>query len=243
MSTDGVPVHIESWGHQPASTFSKSFPSDRLFKVATVREPTERFFSAYNFVREGGVNHPDQKAVGQARQWKPFLQRFDTFEDFFKDKEAVRTIRQPGSKGHTHFRELGYWVNTANTTSALSGKTGTAAIPATLDVDFIIRQDHLYDDLSALATLLRLPTAFVGKEVTQYNVTGTKSSLPLRVRRQVDAFLKPDKDLYTSITSSRALQTMHQAATTKLDRLFEDAQTLHIALNPNVSSHFWHMMM
>ena len=243
MSTDGVPVHIESWGHQPASTFSKSFPSDRLFKVATVREPTERFFSAYNFVREGGVNHPDQKAVGQARQWQPFLQQFGTFEDFFEDKEAVRTIRQPGSKGHTHFREFGYWVNTANTTSALSGKTGTSAIPATLDVDFIIRQDHLYEDLSALATLLRLPTAFVGKEVSQYNVTGTKSSLPLRVRRQVDAFLKPDKDLYTSITSSRTLKTMHQAATTKLDRLFEDAQTLHIALNPNVSSHFWHMMM
>lgn len=178
----GVPVHIIARGHSTASSFP---PRGRnVFKMATIREPIERFISAYNFVREGGKNHPNQGAVQQARNWAPFLQKYDTIDAFLKDKKAVQTIMHPKT-GHTHFDHLSRWVNNHNNEP---------------DIDFYIRQTHVDQDFRAFCDTFNLQIA--DDTVQPFNVTGTKSKRTPHTVREIKRILQEDIRLYDSILRS-----------------------------------------
>lgn len=180
----GVPVHIIARGHSTASSFP---PRGRnVFKMATIREPIERFISAYNFVREGGKNHPNQGAVQQARNWAPFLQKYDTIDAFLDDKKAVQTIMHPKT-GHTHFDHLSRWVS----------KSKSKNEP---DIDFYIRQTHVDQDFRAFCDTFDLQIA--DGTVQPFNVTGTKSRRTPHTVREIKRILHEDIRLYDSILRS-----------------------------------------
>jgi hypothetical protein len=172
-------VRIIARGHCPARRFPPRSPN--VFKVATIREPVERFISAYNFVREGGINHPDQGAVQQARDWSPFLQKFGSIDAFVNDKAALKTIMSPRT-GHTHFDHLMPWVCAPN---------------GEVDVDLVIRQGHVSADFRAMCDILdiHLSTPSVSKR----NVTGSRSKVSDATTQALKRLLREDIQLYTKL--------------------------------------------
>jgi hypothetical protein len=204
---DGTIVHIVARGHTDAA----GFPKD-AFKFATIREPLSRFMSAYSFVREGGRNHPNQKAVGQARKWAPFLLQFDTFAKFMQSTDAISTIMDP-LHGHTHFHHLEPWV-------CSSGE---------LNVDFVIRQNSVESDFEALCSMLRLE----GLRIPQnHNKTGKKFNLHESDRPDLQKIFRDDIRLYDKIMS--AYDDITAKAKAKLANLFGE---LEAATEPRHSSH------
>jgi hypothetical protein len=193
-TTEGQRVRIIAKGHSRADQFPPR--ARNVFKIATVREPVERFISAFNFVREGGINHPNQGAVQQARNWAPRLQRHKTIGAFLRDTAAVAAIMAPGS-GHTHFDHLMPWVTDA------AGR---------LDVDFVIRQTHVDADFGSLCELFRL--RLKAGTVRPFNVTGRKPPITAETRAVLADLLEDDIALYGRIVSS--IDRMRDATRTKL---------------------------
>ena len=201
----GVPVHIIARGHSTAASFP---PRGRnVFKMATIREPIERFISAYNFVREGGKNHPNQGAVQQARNWAPFLQKYDTIDAFLTDKKAVQTIMHPKT-GHTHFDHLPRWV---------VSKSNRNNEP---DIDFYIRQTHVDQDFRAFCDTFDLQIA--DGTVQPFNVTGTKSKRTPHTVREIKRILHDDIRLYESIL--RSIDSTHQTTRRKMEQLYKTCE-------------------
>lgn len=178
----GRRVRFIARGHCPASKFPTRGPN--VFKVATLREPVERFISAFNFVREGGVNHPNQGAVQQARNWAPFLQKHESIEDFLKHPKDLRTIMAPNT-GHTHFGHLMSWLTNSR---------------HELDIDFYIRQEHVHEDFATLFNTLDIPLS--RQQVDKWNVTRTKPPVKPNVRKRLMELLAEDINLYKKILST-----------------------------------------
>jgi hypothetical protein len=213
---NGTHVHIISRGHTSAS----QFPANAL-KVATVREPVERLLSAFSFVHEGGSNHPNQRAVQQARRWQPFLQEFKTFSAFLQDRKAVERIMDPND-GHTHFHALRPWLATGQK----------------LDVDVTIRQTHLTEDFKQLLGILQLeaPLSLLKKQpkqqkandagvVPKYNVTSKRFKLDLTEgssdAEQVQRLLSDDIELYNMLIDPVDRQRRERQARNKVARAFK----------------------
>lgn len=192
---DGNTVHFIAKGHCPAFRF----PTGAL-KVATIRDPVDRFLSAYRFVREGGSQHPNQGAVGQARAWAPALQRYKTFAAFWKDKPFVTELMGP--KGHTHFRPLDYWV-TSDRSRKESAYWKTPQPPRTLDVDFVIRQTHVDEDFRRLCECLNIDAPDV--PIAKFNVTGDQSGISAALRKQVATTFATDVTLYERLVEAHIL--------------------------------------
>ena len=208
---DGVVIHFIARGHCRVRDFPRpARGGPRALKVATIREPVERFVSAFNFVREGGKHHPNQGAVGQARRWQKDLAPYDTFDAFFADKRFVRRVMGP--RGHTHFTHLMDWVQRPQPGQHASGKhtrrrrgrrgqrtsARSGRAPLVTDVDFVIRQTAVDADFARLCALLRidLPASYT---IKPFNVTGTKSPVSPEVRPAVEALLKADIRLYHTL--------------------------------------------
>lgn len=209
---DGVVIHFIARGHCPVRDFPRrpARGGPQPLKVATIREPVERFVSAFNFVREGGKHHPNQGAVGQARRWQKALAPYNTFDAFFADKPFVRRIMGP--RGHTHFTHLMDWVQrpqpgqhaSSKRTRRRPGRRGkrtsarSDSAPLVTDVDFVIRQTAVDADFARLCALLRidLPASYT---IKPFNVTGTKSPVSPEVRPAVEALLKADIRLYHTL--------------------------------------------
>jgi hypothetical protein len=223
---DGKTVHIIARGHAYSSDFPRS-----AFKVATIREPVERFLSAFSFVREAGINHPHQQAVSQAREWSPFLQKFGSVAEFLKDQAAVKTIMHPTS-GHTHFHHLRSWIMDPQTKA--------------LNVDFIIRQTNVNEDFARLCSLLQLE---VSQNVAPFNVTGKKFEVTKEDRLTIEQLLADDIQIYNDVSAT--LDSLHSSAEQKIAALLGSSGSsisntgheLHIEATANVSQHFWHFMM
>ena len=203
-------MRIIANGHSASSSFKHTGPN--VFKIATIREPIQRFISAYNFVREGGKNHPNQGAVQQARNWAPYLQKYKTIDEFLSDKEAVKYIMSP-QKGHTHFDHLMKWIN---------GKNGKP------DIDLYIRQTHVNEDFKTLCDIFDLDIK--KGSVKPFNVTLGKSELTKNTMKDIGSLLKEDivlyhqclKDIPSSIKNTKqrlkiclAVQNRHKTKTSK----------------------------
>ena len=184
----GTTVRILARGHCPTSQFPPR--ARNVFKMATIREPVDRFISAYNFVREGGKNHPNQGAVQQARNWAPFLQKYDTIDAFLNDKKAVQTIMHPKT-GHTHFDHLMRWIHDHH------GKP---------DIDFFIRQTHVNADFKAFCDTFGLQLA--DGTIKPFNVTGEKSKETKTTRKRIAMLLQRDIEVYNHIL--RSLSKTHR---------------------------------
>ena len=184
----GAKVRIASGGHSTVRDFAPA-----AFKFALVRHPVERFLSAFNFVREGGANHPLKGKVPQAQRWQPFLAKFGGLSEFLADADAVRTITHPHS-GHTHFWSLRHWVCSSSFSSGGGGGGGGGGGDDAAGIDFFIRQEHLEHDFARLCKLLRLspPPA----EIPKFNVTGSRATVSAGDRHRLEVLLRDDIELY-----------------------------------------------
>lgn len=174
----GIKVRIIAHGHSTTSSFKHTGPN--VFRIATIREPVQRFMSAYNFIREGGKNHPNQGAVQQARNWAPYLQKFKTIDAFLADKDAVKYIMSPKT-GHTHFDHLMKWINNKH------GQT---------DMDLFIRQTHVNEDFQTLCNIFDLDMK--DGTVEPFNVTLGKSKITTTTKKQISVLLQEDIVLYNT---------------------------------------------
>eukprot|EP00937_MAST-01D_sp_MAST-1D-sp2_P001901 g1901.t1 len=214
---DGTMLRIESRGHTEASRFPPG-----VFKFACVRHPYERFASAFSFVREGGRNHPLQGAVGQARKWQGFLGRFDSFGAFLRDGDAVRAITAPRG-GHTHFLPLRRWICSPR---------------GELDVDFVVRQEHLDEDFACLCSMLGLelevpggggaaagagdgPAPAQSLALPKYNCTGSRYQVGDEDRPFLRQLLGEDVKLYEGVVAQA--HSLRASASRKLLQLFGTA--------------------
>jgi len=182
--------------------------------MATIREPIERFISAYNFVREEGKNHPNQGAVQQARNWAPFLQKYDTIDTFLDDRTAVQTIMHP-TNGHTHFDHLMRWVS--NHRNHRKSKSKSQNEP---DIDFYIRQTHVHEDFRAFCDTFDLRIS--DGTVQPFNVTGAKSKRTPHTTREIKRLLTEDIRLYESIL--RTLDDTHRTTLRKVEQLYKTCE-------------------
>lgn len=195
----GMPVHIIARGHSEASSFPPR--ARNVFKLATIREPVERFISAYNFVREGGKNHPNQGAVQQARDWAPFLQKYKTIDAFLKDAPAVQTIMDT-RHGHTHFDHLSRWLNTSHGHS---------------DIDVYIRQTDVANDVRTFCNMFHLH--LTDRTIHNFNVTGEKSKRTPYTCRKIKELLHDDIQLYQNIIDT--ITNTHRRTERKVHKLFK----------------------
>jgi hypothetical protein len=202
----GAKVQISSGGHSTA----RDFPGG-AFKFALIRHPVDRFLSAFDFVREGGKNHPLKGKVPQAQRWQPFLERFGSLSEFLRDGEAVRTITDPAS-GHTHFWSLRHWLCSS------AGGGGSCD-----GVDCFIRQEHLEEDFGRLCRLLRLRAPPVS--IPKFNVTGSRAAVSGEDRRQLEHMLRDDIALYERLLArcgeGSGAARAWAAAEAKINRQFE----------------------
>lgn len=199
----GIPVHIIARGHSEASSFPPR--ARNVFKLATIRQPVERFVSAYNFVREGGKNHPNQGAVQQARNWAPFLQKYKTIDAFLRDTKAVKAIMNP-KNGHTHFDLLTRWLNTQ---------------PGIPDIDVYIRQTDVQTDLRAFCEIFDLDV--VDSTIHAFNVTGEKSKRTAFTDRTLTKLLDTDVQLHNSILDT--FQSIHRQCKQKVQKMYSNKNT------------------
>lgn len=243
----GVKVRIIANGHSVSSSFNHRGPN--VFKIATIREPIQRFISAYNFVREGGKNHPNQGAVQQARNWAPYLQKYKTIDEFLSDEDAVRYIMD-AKTGHTHFDHLMRWIRASN------GKP---------DIGIYIRQTHVNEDFKTMCDIFDLDI----KEgsVKPFNVTLGKSKITKTTDKKLVKLLHEDIILYNQClqdipsliekTQQRVKTFLHQRAermnttsphrvsakTTAPSTAKNTEKVIYIKAHEGVSNHFWHFMM
>ena len=260
----GIKVRIIANGHSASSSFTHSGPN--VFKLAIIREPVQRFISAYNFVREGGKNHPNQDAVQQARKWAPYLQKYKTIDAFLTDESAVKYIMNPRT-GHTHFEHLAKWIN---------GRGGTP------DIDLYLRQTHVNEDFQTFCDTFDLDLNATSA-VEPFNVTLGKSKLTSQTNARIAKLLTEDSVLYATCvrdlpslvqntrdrfntfveqqrlvrtrrgsrrrsTVSRTIRPASAKANANANakqarRSDADAKVLHIRPPSGVSNHFWHFMM
>lgn len=103
---------------------------NKFFKIAFVRNPWSRVFSAYNFLKVGGINDIDRKFS------EMYLSDCADFEDF-----VSRVLPQKEVQGYTHFIPQHKWVCNNR------GK---------IIVDFIGRYENLSNDFDEIKRILNI---------------------------------------------------------------------------------------
>ncbi|WP_281753093.1 sulfotransferase family 2 domain-containing protein [Neptunitalea chrysea] len=132
----GVSMHYslyetDSYGHIPLKDYYKLFGKrevKKCFKFCFVRDPYERLYSAYSYLKKGGRGCPiDLK-------YKEYLTPIEDFEDFVLNYLDRREIREM-----EHFRSQTFY---------LVNKRGK------LNIDFIGRYESIEQDFGRLCELL-----------------------------------------------------------------------------------------
>ncbi len=159
-------------GHLTAQEYRKVFGKrlfDRYFKFAIARNPWDRVFSAYRFLRAGGMGDED-------RQWADrHLSRFDSFGDFVRrglDREEIRNA--------LHFRPQCDFVCEPDATTLMVDYIGYLE---TLDQDF----QTICGRLGITATLPRLNVSGENRYLAQYDAE-TRAIVARRYHRDIELF-------------------------------------------------------
>lgn len=144
-------------GHIPATRFQAADPDrfERAFKFAFVRDPVDRLFSSFNYLRTaiGLNNSPD---VRWSETYLADYQGFDDFLDALQNPSVRRRIMS-----WPHFRPMHCWLCRPGDTVPL--------------VDFLGRFESLSEDVVSLAATLgvsvglphtRKPQNYLEKKIT-----------------------------------------------------------------------------
>lgn len=135
-------------GHAPLADYQIIFSREEYqgyFKFSFVRNPWDRVFSAYNFLKSGGANEFD-------RQWAHYIARYETFDDFIR-----RGLRTPRMRRKLHFLPQGRFLN----------------VPFNPEdsVDFLGYFENIQQDFETIKRRLNLPHNPVLKHVNRTEAT------------------------------------------------------------------------
>jgi len=98
-------LNINAVGHMPLGYYYRVLGDEKFnqyYKFTFVRNPWDRVFSAYNYLRKGGISKDDLK-------WKPVFDQFNDFNDFVErwlDEENMFLI--------LHFMPQIYFLKSAS---------------------------------------------------------------------------------------------------------------------------------
>ena len=114
---------------------------DSYFKFTFVRNPWDRVFSAYNFLKKGGANEFD-------RQWAPKIACYETFDNFIK-----RGLHTPQMVKKLHFRPQHWFLD--------------VPYHSDISVDFVGFFENIVQDFEIIKSRLNLDHDPVLKHVNQ----------------------------------------------------------------------------
>ncbi len=141
----------DSYGHFPLVNYIEYFNKIKFykyFKFCVVRNPYERLYSAFSFLKKGGINNTD------AIWAKNNLSNFDNFEDFIENKLSDEFVYS-----YIHFYPQTYFIK---------NKKGQ------INMDYIAKLEDINTDFENLKYHLnfrldKLPVKNTSKS-TKYNI-------------------------------------------------------------------------
>lgn len=166
--TAGVSLHYglferDSFGHIPYTDFQILYGNKKLnnlFKFCFVRNPYERVFSAYHYIKRGGRGKPLDL------EYFNILSKCENFEIFIKEFLERKEIREM-----EHFRTQSYYLRNKNN--------------LILDMDFIGRFETLDEDYKFLIKKIKGKT----EQLPSKNLNKTKPIFSLS-KEQKDIIYK-----------------------------------------------------
>lgn len=122
----------EQWGHRDVAYYRFVFGKKKFetyFKFCLVRNPYERLYSAYSFLKKGGMNNNDQAFCST------YLNEYNSFEDFVENGLFKKEVID--------------WVHFKPQSSFVLNKKGKLA------VDFVGKLENIEIDFNRLKTILK----------------------------------------------------------------------------------------
>ncbi|MEE3037290.1 MAG: sulfotransferase family 2 domain-containing protein [Bacteroidota bacterium] len=122
-----------TWGHRDVSFYVNHFGKERFYsfyKFTVVRNPYDRLYSAYVFLKNGGINQHDTSFS------RKYLSKYPTFDDFVRhglnDKDVNRWV---------HFLPQHHFIKNKN---------------GNIVVDFIAKKEQLETDFETICRYLNV---------------------------------------------------------------------------------------
>lgn len=128
----------EQWGHRDVAYYRFVFGKKKFetyFKFCLVRNPYDRLYSAYCFLKKGGMNKNDENFNFE------YLSSYNSFEEFIE-------------KG-LHKKEIINWVHFKPQHLFIQDKKGNLA------VDFVGKLENIENDFNKLKTILDKESAML----------------------------------------------------------------------------------
>lgn len=172
--TGGISVckalNIEPHGHKTYKEYEYILNSDQYFFFTFIREPVDRFLSAYNFLIQGGRNKKD------TRNKNKFDIRKNNFREFLNNLDKLNNLP-------IHFISQSYFL--------LNKKNK-------IEIDFIGDYKNLKNEFEYLCNLLKINANVLKTENKSVKYI-TKLDLTDSDIKKILNFYKEDHDIYNSI--------------------------------------------
>ncbi len=133
------------WGHRTATFYINYFGQaqfDLFYKFTVVRNPYDRLYSAFTFLKNGGINQQDSTFS------KQYLSSYPSFDDF-----VMNGLNDEVIKNWVHFLPQHYFV---------TDKSGS------LVVDFVAKMEYLHTDFNTICKSLNISAELETKNQTKH---------------------------------------------------------------------------
>lgn len=122
-----------TWGHRNVSFYVNHFGKERFYsfyKFTVVRNPYDRLYSAYIFLKNGGINQHDTSFS------RKYLSKYPTFDDFVRHGLNDKNVNR--------------WVHFLPQHQFIKNKNGNIV------VDFIAKKEQLETDFEIICRYLNV---------------------------------------------------------------------------------------
>lgn len=187
------PVWMIMNGHTPVRYLKPTFKL--AFVIGVMRDPHERFISAFYYNKERGKNHPRQDLIVEVKEMHKLLKNVNSMESLLANNKLMQTVKR-----FNHFKPLSYWI------MADDGKSSM--------VDYLIDQSSFSRDTEPLFKLLGIKAP-----LQRINTTSKKSSMTPREKELFEQHYGTDVNLYASLSKQKL--SINKAGLEKLQRLLQ----------------------
>lgn len=159
-----------TWGHRDVSFYVNHFGKERFdsfYKFTVVRNPYDRLYSAYVFLKNGGINQHDTNFC------RKYLSKYPTFDDFVRhglnDKDINRWV---------HFLPQHHFIKDKN---------------GNIIVDFIAKKEQLEADFETICRSLNVSASL---QTINQTVNKKDLSLTEDIKSIIKTHYKEDFNLF-----------------------------------------------